>query len=1008
MPMPDAKDPTYIRALHAGEKALENGSRKSLQDLLPDYCQGDFLSLFEKTEFDRLPDRRQWDHAIELRPGTEPFNSKIYPLNPAEQAELDKFIEEHLRTGRIRPSKSPIASPFFFVKKKDGTLRPVQDYRKLNAITVKNRYPLPLISEVVHKLRGAKYFTKLDIRWGYNNIRIREGDEWKAAFTTNRGLFEPLVMFFGLTNSPATFQTMMNDLFRDLVRQGTVIVYMDDILIFTKTLEEHRSVTRAVLTILKNNKLCLKPEKCEFERTKIEYLGIVISRGSIAMDPKKVAAIMQWPVPRTKQELQQFLGFLNFYRRFIHNFAKLAQPLYPLTGNAPWHWSAVEASAFDSLKTAVTSAPVLAIPKDDAPYRLETDSSGYATGAVLSQLQDDHSWHPIAFFSKTLSPAERNYDIYDREMLAIIRALEEWRPYLMGTSHVFEIWTDHKNLQYFSNALHLNRRQARWSQILAEYNFTLIHRPGKQHGQPDTLSRRPDYDKGQTDNANTVLLSPTLFRQVVTTTENEGDVLLEQIRNSRDIETGVIETAKKKQGMGWAMKDGLIFWRNRVYVPRNRRLRDQIIQLHHDSPEAGHPGRFKTTELILRTYWWPRLHADVAAYVRGCDKCQRTKDFPTRPMGTLAPNLVPERSWQIVSVDLISQLPTSHGYDAIVVVVDRFSKMIRLTPVNEQITSEGMARIYRDRVWRDFGLPERILSDRGPQFASHFMKDLNYQLGIKGNLSTAYHPETDGQTECINHEVEQYLRLFVNYHQNNWSEWLAIAEFSYNDKVQVSTGYSPFFLNYGQHPRKGFEPRGWTKTESVETFIKSLNNIREDANSALVKAAATMKHFYDRHRQEACDYKPGDYVWLEATHIRSARPSKKLDDRRLGPFKIVTKVGQRAYRLQLPVTWRLHPVFHTSLLHPYQSPSSPLQTLQVPNPPLPIQVGDHLEQEVEVVLDERTHQGQKEYLVKWKGLPREENTWEPRKNLEDKHGINVEFRKYLQHHEKADETLKGG
>lgn len=384
----------------------------------------------------------------------------------------------------------------------------------------------------------------------------------------------------------------------------------------------------------------------------------------------------------------------------------------------------------------------------------------------------------------------------------------------------------------------------------------------------------------------------------------------------------------------------------------------------------------------------------MAAYVRGCDRCQRAKDFPTRPVGTLAPNLVPDRNWQIVSVDLISQLPPSHGYDAIMVVVDRFSKMVRITPINDQVTSEGIARIYRDRIWRNFGLPEKIISDRGPQFASNFMRDLNQLLGIKSNLSTAYHPETDGQTERINHEIEQYLRLFVNYHQTDWSEWLATAEFSYNDKVQVSTGYSPFFLNFGQHPRKGFEPRGWAKTESAENFAKRLQNVRDDANSALVKAAATMKHFYDRHRQEACEYKPGDRVWLEATHIRSARPAKKLDNRRFGPFKVLAKVGQRAYRLQLPTSWRIHPVFHTSLLRPYHPPVSPLQTPV--DLPLPIQVGDHFEQEVEAVLDERIRRGNKEYLVKWKGLPREENTWEPRNNLEDEHGINVEFRKYLQ------------
>jgi hypothetical protein len=287
---------------------------------IPDYLK-EFESVFSKKSFDALPDRKQWDHAIELTPGVEPKSCKAYPLSPSEQKEVDEFLQENLATGRIRPSKSPMSSPVFFIKKKDGGLRFVQDYRALNSITVKNKYPLPLISELITKLHGAKYFTKLDVRWGFNNVRIKEGDEWKAAFRTNRGLFEPLVMFFGLTNSPATFQTMMNDIFCDLVLEGVVVVYLDDILIFTESLEEHREVTRRVLEILQRHKLFLKPEKCEFEKTEVEYLGVIVSHNSVQMDPVKVAGVMEWPIPTTKKELQSFLGFTNFYQCFIQGFS---------------------------------------------------------------------------------------------------------------------------------------------------------------------------------------------------------------------------------------------------------------------------------------------------------------------------------------------------------------------------------------------------------------------------------------------------------------------------------------------------------------------------------------------------------------------------------------------------------------------------------------------------------------------------------------------------------------
>ncbi|PPQ84232.1 hypothetical protein CVT26_013080, partial [Gymnopilus dilepis] len=284
----------------------------------------DFAPIFAKAEFDQLPPKRPWDHAIKLKPDAKPISSKIYPLSRAEQVELDRFIEEHLLSGRIRPSKSPIASPFFFVKKKDGSLRPVQDYRRLNDMTVKNRYPLLLVSELMDKLKGAKYFTKLDIRWGYNNIRIKEGDEHKAAFITNRGLFEPLVMFFGLMNSPVTFQNMMNDLFRELLLTGHVIIYMDDILIFSDDLTTHCILTRQVLKVLEDNKLYLKPEKCVFEALEVKYLGVIVSHGCLKMDPKKVDAVSNWPKPHNKKDVQQFLEFVNFqYFTALHRIRSI-------------------------------------------------------------------------------------------------------------------------------------------------------------------------------------------------------------------------------------------------------------------------------------------------------------------------------------------------------------------------------------------------------------------------------------------------------------------------------------------------------------------------------------------------------------------------------------------------------------------------------------------------------------------------------------------------------------
>jgi len=375
---------------------------------------------------------------------------------------------------------------------------------------VKNKYPLPLISELVSQLRRARYFTKLDVRWGFNNIRIKPGDEWKAAFWTNRGLFEPLVMFFGMTNSPATFQTMMNDIFQDLIAEGIMVVYLDDILIFTRTEEEHAKAIRWVLQVLQEHKLFLRPEKCEFWKERIQYLGLVISENKVSIDLVKVAGVREWPTPENKTDIQAFLGFINFYRRFIRDFSAKARPLFDLTRSEQvWTWSGKEQMAFDDLKTAVTTAPVLVSPQDSESFRVEADSSDFATGAVLSQQSTtDGKWHPVAFYSKSLSSMERNYEIHDKEMLAIIRALEEWRHFLEGATHLVEIWTDHKNLEYFMTTKKLNCRQAHWSLHLAQFDFLLHHCSRHTMGKPDALSRRADHGNGASDNENIVLLRP--------------------------------------------------------------------------------------------------------------------------------------------------------------------------------------------------------------------------------------------------------------------------------------------------------------------------------------------------------------------------------------------------------------------------------------------------------------------------------------------------------------------
>ena len=451
----------------------------------------EYADIFSKKKFDTLPERRPWDHEIHLLPGSEQdrkLKGRVYPINATEQIELEKFINENINSGRIRPSKSPIAAPFFFIQKKDAALRPVQDYHRLNAATVKDSYPLPLIQDVLNKVKNAKYFSKFDVRWGFNNVRIKEGDEWKAAFITSMGLFEPLVMFFGLTNSPATFQHMMDNIFIKQVQDLTIIVYMDDILVFTDDLEKHRKVVNEVLELCRLHKLYLKLEKCQFEQTKIDFLGIVIEAGNVTMDPIKTKAVNDWPVPKTLCEVRSFMQFCNFYRAFIPEFAGIMVPFNELTKkDVPFTWGPWQQEAFTKLKEIIKNDVALMLPVPGARYRVETDSSDYAVGAVLHQIIDNKP-RPIAFFSKTLQPAERNYQIYDKELLAMMLALQNWWQFLRNGPE-FDVWSDHQNLTYFREPQKLSRRQARWAAELAEFNLKLHHRPGKLNIIADILSR---------------------------------------------------------------------------------------------------------------------------------------------------------------------------------------------------------------------------------------------------------------------------------------------------------------------------------------------------------------------------------------------------------------------------------------------------------------------------------------------------------------------------------------
>jgi hypothetical protein len=475
------------RALQPEKKQL------NLADYVPKEYH-EFLPLFSEAVAKALPPHRPYDHKIPLREGFTPPFGPLYSLSKTELQALKEWLEENLSKGFIRASSSPAASPILFVKKGDGSLRLCVDYRGLNEGTIKNRYPLPLLEETLMRLSKAQFFTTLDIRGAYNLVRMAEGEEWKTAFRTRYGLFESLVMPFGLTNAPADFQALINDVLRQFL-DDFCTAFLDDILIYSNTLEEHKKQVYKVLKALSDAGLHLKPEKCHFHKQEVKYLGFIVGTKGVRMDPDKVSCVRDWQTPGNVTDVQCFLGFANFYRRFIRDYSKVVSPLTSLTKKeggkyVPFVWGPAQQKAFEDLKKAFTTAPILRHFDYDREIVVETDASDYVSAGVLSQYDDEGILHPVAFYSKKHSPAECNYEIYDKELLAIVRAFEEWRPHLEGSSHPIQVLSDHKNLEYFMSTKLLNRRQARWSEFLSRFDFRITYRPGKAGGKPDALTRR--------------------------------------------------------------------------------------------------------------------------------------------------------------------------------------------------------------------------------------------------------------------------------------------------------------------------------------------------------------------------------------------------------------------------------------------------------------------------------------------------------------------------------------
>uniref|UniRef100_A0A8C6MDP3 Gypsy retrotransposon integrase-like protein 1 n=1 Tax=Nothobranchius furzeri TaxID=105023 RepID=A0A8C6MDP3_NOTFU len=865
---------------------------------------------------------------------------------------METYINESLASGLIRPSTSPLGAGFFFVAKKDGSLRPCIDYRGLNQITIKNKYPLPLLSSTFEPVQDSTVFTKLDLRNAYHLVRVREGDEWKTAFKTPLGHYEYLVMPFGLTNAPAVFQALVNSVLGDFINKF-VSVYLDDILIFSKDLAEHQVHVRAVLQRLLENRLYVKAEKCEFHVPSVKFLGFVLESGQLRTDPDKVKAVLEWPTPTTRKHLQRFLGFANFYRRFICNYSQTAAPLNDLTSvKRPFAWTPEADKAFNELKHKFSHAPILTRPDPTKQFTLEVDASDTGVGAILSQVSaTDHRLHPCAFFSRRLSPAERNYDVGDRELLAVKLAFEEWRHWLEGADLPTIVWTDHKNLSYLKEAKRLNPRQYLWSLFFSRFNFVISFRPGSKNTKPDALSRQysPDSDPVP----DTILPPSCLVGAAVVW----------------DIHKQVEEALRTEPGPGNGPP-------NRMYVPS--KVRGPVIRWAHSAKFSIHPGISRTVAFIRRSFWWPTLFRDVKDYVNACQTCARNKCSNQPPAGLLNPLPVPSRPWSHIALDFVTGLPVSHGFSTILTVIDRFSKSCHLVPLRSLPSSADTAQLLVKHVFRLHGIPEEIVSDRGPQFLSKVWKEFASSLGARVALSSGFHPQTNGQCERMNQELEAMLRCVCSSNPKSWSAQLPWVEYTHNCHISSATGRSPFEVSLGYQPP--VLPQDHRPSTSVPQFIRSSRRIWAATAAALSRTAAKNRRLADRRRRPAPAYVPGQEVWLSTRDIRLKASNKKLSPRFIGPYRITSVISPSAVRLELPPSMRVHPVFHVSLIKPVST--SPLCPPPAPPPPAR-QFEGGLVYPVRRLLDVRPRGRGFQYLVDWEGYGPEDRSWVPRSFITD-------------------------
>ena len=860
---------------------------------------------------------------------SKPISQIPYRAGYKERQVIEEHVKKMLDDGIIKDSKSPWASPVVLVNKKDGSIRFCVDYRKLNAVTSKDVYPIPRIDDSLNALGGMKYFSTFDLAQGYWQTPMDEDAKPKTAFTTHCGLYEFNVMPFGLCNAPATFQRSM-DLVLAGIKWKSCLVYIDDIIVFSETFEKHIKDLEELFERLSNFNLKLKASKCFFCKKSVEYLGHIVSKNGIEVNPKKVQAAKELKAPKNVTDVKSFLGLTGYYRKFIRNYAKIAEPLIKLTRTTKteFDWTDKCEDAFLKLKESLVDAPILRYPDFTRKFKIQTDACDAGLGAVLAQ-DFEEGEATIAYASRTLMEAERKWTTREKEGLAVIWACELFRPYIIGQRFIVE--TDHESLKWLLNSKN-GGRIARWNMRLQEFDMEIRHRKGKQNANADGLSRNPIEDVFKTSdedpldkyscelNAVEVVIpkrTKTVTFPAIETfkTQQSEDIKVGRIKQYLECKTieemDKLFTPEERSKMSQICKfyglrdDGIVVHykdlrRNgivkrceQIVVPS--KLVDTIMYYCHDSVLSAHPGIYRTQQSIQNRFYFDRMMVKIKRYVKKCLKCNQHKYSQPKSQGMMQV-FASLKPFDIVGIDIVGPFRVSNkGNKFILVMMDHFTRWVELRALPE-VTAAAVCQALFDEIICRHGCPEKILSDQGQQFVGDVMKELCIKLGIKKIQTSPYHPQTNAHVERFNRYLVTAMRMYVNSTLKNWDEQLSAIAFAYRTGYNASTGDTPYFLIHGRNPKMPldveleFDSNGELK--SKDDLVTGLKRALKAAQEMQKSSIDKNKRLYDKHQVER-EFASGDLVMLYYPN----KLLNKLARRCTGPYRVIEKVSPVNYKI---------------------------------------------------------------------------------------------------------------